>query len=121
MSDFDAIRRRYANSLWLRSELTIWEGPLRNSFDPEDVQAAAPQEYRITLTTRGGRQHDVIVSGGAVDLVHWEGGQFLLVFPAYLGDSLMDFAVVTPAVERRRCAVDERRRIESAEALRMLP
>lgn len=57
-NSYDELRERYANSIWLRSEVTELHGPLRNDFDPPDdpctVMASSgflpePSRFRVVL------------------------------------------------------------------------
>lgn len=94
---FEELRRRYADSIWLRSETTEISGPIRNNFDPPDLQAIRPQQYRVTITTASGKHYSVETCG-EVSYALFDTGQRLIIFCTVFGDSLAEFAVVTERV-----------------------
>lgn len=112
MSDtYDELRERYADSIWLRSEITHVRGPLRNSFDPphepHPFLLPEPDRYEVTLTTASGKGHSV-ETFGRVDVALFSTGEHLLIFRTIFGEALADFAVVTQRVVQNDGVSDNR-------------
>ena len=115
-STLEDLRQRYSGSIWLRSEITYLEGPLRNSFDPPDIQARMPQRFRVTVTTPSGK-HYAVETYGEVGRVYFDTGQKLLIFQTIFGEQLADFAVVTDRVQQKSVQLENRKTLSGVQSL----
>lgn len=101
---YEALRERYTDSIWLRSEITYIIGPIRNNFDsyidPHDrssLLSPRSDQFKVTLTTASSK-HYSITTYGEVSVAMFDTGENLLIFQTIFGDSLANFAVVTPSI-----------------------
>lgn len=84
---YDELRRKYASSIWLRSEHTT-------------ITYGVPA-YTITVHTTDWTEYSVEAVSG-VDILHFETGEYLLLFRATWGDTVAKFAIVSPKLVNER-------------------